>query len=485
MLNTICNKKLYHFLCGSSILIIYLIIIALIIVSCKNNPLKTKKKTNNVDTTAPVLPSTITFNLRNVGKNKKGRIGFLGSITKTAPDDSLIKDLNPYYWRTGRQGDAFEVYQRLKAFGIKKQIIIMSDFRNTASTGRIYRKYGYGVLADSLSHRAKELGYDFIWDIYNEPNEMLKNNLSKYMSKYWNPAYRAVKATNSNADIIGPSITFHNYKKPKLDSTLIYKFIDAAIKANTLPDYISWHFQIGYSIADWDNRYRNTILNYIASKGKSIKGVLVGETVRPGNERNTSPAVAVDVFNAVEVYDIPQIHAAWSAEPVYGTKTYEVPVLDGLLNNVNGTGPRGVWWTYKFYAEMNGKRILCVNKPTGTNLMAGIAFRDDSKKDITAIIAPRNGLSNLQYNNLKTNGYDIMFANIKKLSGLVMDGKVHVKAWRNKQTKEVVKRMGSSKLPLILDEDIKIHNNNLLIHYGIQGIWNAMLIKISPPIHHN
>ena len=137
-----------------------------------------------VDITTPfVLPSTLTFDLKQTGKDKNGMIGFLGSVTTTAPADALVSPLKPLLWRTGRQGDAFAMYSRFNSWGVKRQLLLLSDFRNIAPTQAIFEQYGYGALADSLSRRANNLGYHFEWDLFNEPNDSLKNDFNGFMTK--------------------------------------------------------------------------------------------------------------------------------------------------------------------------------------------------------------------------------------------------------------------------------------------------------------
>lgn len=435
-----------------------------------------------VDVTTPfVLPSTLTFDLKQTGKDKNGMIGFLGSVTTAAPADALVLPLKPLLWRTGRQGDAFAMYSRFNNWGVKRQLLLLSDFRNIAPTQAIFEQYGYGALADSLSRRANNLGYHFEWDLFNEPNDSLKNDFNGFMTRYWNTSYNAIRKNIPGAIIHGPSTTINNSGNFKADSMLVYQFIDAAIAANTLPDYINWHFQIGYNIAEWHNSYKNSILSYIQSKGKTVKGVFVGETIRPGNERNTSPGVLVDVIAATEVYEIPQVRASWTSQTIYGVGTYPVPVLGGLFNNTDGTGPRGIWWAHEFYAKMSGKRIVCVNKPTGNDSLVAVAFRDDAAKRITAMVAPRDEINAAIYASLKSRGASVLIANMNEVPGLVVNGKVRVKIWRNLQTQAAVSGYGTSSLPLILDKDITVDKNKLNIPFIVSGRWEALLIEITAP----
>lgn len=429
----------------------------------------------NPSTALPIPPNTIVFNVQKTDGPKFGQVGFLGSVTTTAPVDEFILPLKPYLWRVGRFGNAYDLYERLDRLGVERKLLLVSDFRNTSPTNIIFEQHGYGALADTMARRAVERGYTYEWDIFNEPNDSLKNDLDKFMTQYWNPAYKAIRKRVPDAIIHGPSTTFNNFGDPKADSALMYTFIDEAIKYNTLPDYINWHFQIGYDIADWHEHFRKSLQEYIESKGASIKGIVVGETIRPGNERNTSPGVAVDVFAAAEVYKIPQIRASWTSQPVYDVQTYTSPVLGGLFNNTDGTGRRGIWWTHEFYGRMDGLRIVCENSPTGSEEVVGIAFRDDAEKKISAIIATRDGLPIAERNKY------LELTNIDDVEGLVANSKVRIKVWDNRQTKESVSGYSTTSLPLVLDKEVEVEQGRINILLRGLTQWNALLIEITRP----
>lgn len=450
----------------------YLVVLSMIMISCKSSSedeIKPKKETTN-----NIPENTIVFNVKNVAGPKNGKIGFLSSVTTVAPADDYILPLKPYIWRVGRANDAFSLYPRLNRLGVKKQLLIVSDFRNVLPTSTTFKLYGYGVLADTLATRAKNLGFEYEWDLFNEPNDSLKTDFNRFMTMYWNPAYRAIKSKFPDAVIHGPSLTINNFGDTQVDSALVYKFIDAAIVSNTLPDYINWHFQAGYNIADWHGSYAKSIKNYLSAKGKSIKGFVAGETVRPGDERNTSPAVLTDVFVAQEVHDITQIHAAWTSTPVYGVQTSNLPVLGGLLANTDGTGRRGAWWTYEFYGRMKGKRLVCENQESGNRDLVGLAFRDDDDKKIMLMIGVRDPLGTQKDRMLS-------LTNLDGLEGLIKNEKVHVKIWHNRQTRGVVSKYNDVDLPLIRDADMTVEGNKLSIPFNLPK-WDALLIEITKPI---
>ena len=417
---------------------------------------------------------TITFSASDTASLKRGNLGFLHSINATAPVDSFVTLIKPKIWRIGRYNDPFNLYSRLKNnLGVQKQILVLSDFRTIQPWRNIYLTKGYGVMTDSIIKYAKSRGLDYEFDIFNEPNDSLKNDFSGFMKRIWKPAYLAIKANSPNAKIHGPSTGINTLANPLQDSLLIFKFIDSTAVGNTLPDYMNWHFQSGYSIADWQIPYSEAIKTRVALNGKTISGIVVGETVRPGNERNTSPGVLADVFAAAEIGNITQIHAAWSSSKVYGISTSQVPVLDGILTDSTGTGRRGAWWTYRFFAQTDGRRIKCQNTSSGSANLVGVAFRNTGKEVVRAIVGTRDTKSKQQNSH-------IVFSDLQAVPYVTDLGKVHVKVWYNYQTKFDVGYFGADSLPKIIDADYEINNNKIDIKLTIDQ-WDAVLIELSKP----
>jgi hypothetical protein len=420
---------------------------------------------------------TITFSAADTASLKRGNLGFLHSINTTAPLDSFVTLIKPKIWRVGRYNDPFNLYTRLKNnLGVQKQILVLSDFRTIQPWRNIYLTKGYGVMTDSLIKYTQSRGLDYEFDIFNEPNDSLKNDFSGFMKRIWKPAYLAIKANSPNAKIHGPSTGINTLANPLQDSLLIFKFIDSTAISNTLPDYMNWHFQSGYSIADWQIPYAEAIKTRVALNGKTISGIVVGETIRPGNERNTSPGVLADVFATAEIGNITQIHAAWSSSRVYGISTSQVPVLDGILTDSTGTGRRGAWWTYRFFAQTDGRRIKCQNTSSGSANLVGIAFRNTGKQVVRAIVGTRDTKSKQQNSH-------IAFSDLQAVPYVTDLGKVHVKVWYNYQTKFDVGYFGADSLPKIIDADYEIINNKIDIKLTIDQ-WDAVLIELSKPTVH-
>ena len=193
-----------------------------------------------------------------------------------------------------------------------------------------------------------------------------------------------------------------------------------------------------------------------------------------GRSQNFSENRPGNVFAAAEVGDIPQIHAAWSSSRVYGISTSQVPVLTGLLTDSTGLGRRGVWWTYRFFADTEGRRIKCENTPSGSQNLVGVMYRDSIKQVIRGIIGLRDTKS-------KQQNCHIVINNLSATPYISSAGKVRVRMWYNYQTQFNVSHYGVDSLPKIIDEEYQIINNKIDIVTSIDQ-WDAVLIELSKPL---
>ncbi|NBV85400.1 MAG: hypothetical protein EBS01_03865 [Verrucomicrobia bacterium] len=423
---------------------------------------------------------TVTFDVGVQEGLKRGRVGFLNSIKADVLPPEWITEIAPAIWRGGggwNPDGIFDIYEYFtKKVGVKR--VIMELGLNKG----VNKDLPVDVAAERMVLNAKKRGqiFDSV-EIKNEPNLWSANDpekakpdivsppisLEDFMQTVWIPAYRGIKRADPSANVFGPSISMVSKVLPNCREKL-FAFIDAAIKSETLPDYINWHFQDGYDIAASHTELANEIRRYVAAKGATIKGVAAGETIRPGDERNTSPAVAIDVFAASEFADMDQIHAAWSSTPVYGQKTSPEPVLGGLLTK-DYKGRRGVWWTYQFYAQTKGQRLKCQEGMSGSVNLVGLAFADESGQKVRALIGARDG-AKAQPDSV------IRFENI--LGGapyLVKDGKVRVRVLANPQTEFAVEHLDS-----VLERDVELDHDGVSVRVDISK-WGAVLVELLAP----
>jgi len=423
---------------------------------------------------------TITFNAGAPEGMKRGRVGFLNSIKADVLPPEWITEIAPAIWRGGggwNPDGIFDIYEYFtKKVGVKR-VILELGLNKGGNKG-----IPVDVAAEQMVAKAKQRGQSFdSIEIKNEPNlwsekdpEKAKPDiasapisLDEFMQTVWIPAYRGIKRADPNANVFGPSISMVSKVLPNCREKL-FAFIDAAIKSETLPEYINWHFQDGYDIARSHTELATEIRRYVAEKGVHIKGLAAGETIRPGDERNTSPAVAIDVFAASEFADMDQIHAAWSSTPVYGQKTSPEPVLGGLLTQ-DHKGRRGVWWTYEYYAKTKGQRLNCQEGMSGSVNLVGLAFLDAGGKNVRALVGARDGAK-------AQPGSVIRFENITKGAPyLINKGKVRVRVLDNPQTESAVERLSP-----IFEGDLELINNGVSVSADI-GKWGAVLVELVAP----
>jgi len=114
-------------------------------------------------------------------------------------------------------------------------------------------------------------------------------NMATFMKDVWNPAFQAIRRVDSNAIIQGPSVTMIPSVLPNCHAKLL-EFLNAADASNTLPNIVTWHCQDGWEIANTQNKIAEEIRAFYKAHGKKLDGVMCGETVRAGSERNTSPS---------------------------------------------------------------------------------------------------------------------------------------------------------------------------------------------------
>lgn len=423
---------------------------------------------------------TITFDAGTPEGPKRGRVGFLNSIKADVLPSEWITEIAPDIWRGGggwTADGAFEIYDYFtKKVGVKRVILELGLNKKEN------RNLSPAQTAERMMREAQKRGQKFdSIEIKNEPNLSSPNDpappkpdiesppisMEDFMHQIWIPAYRAIKKVDPKANVFGPSISMVSKVLPNPREKL-FAFIDAAIASNTLPEYINWHFQDGHNIAESHTRLANEIRAYVASKGARIKGIAAGETIRPGDERNTSPSVAIDVFAASEFADMDQIHAAWSSTPVYGQKTSPEPVLGGLLTK-DHSGRRGVWWTYQFYAKTKGERLKCKEGMSGSANLVGLAFADSATKNVRLMVGARDGSKDQP-------GSVIQVENLPQATPyLLKDGKVRVKILNNPQTETAVHQ-----LACIFDDTLPVEEGVLKITGDIPK-WGALLITLSCP----
>ena len=418
---------------------------------------------------------TITFDLAHLDAPKRGNIGFLHSLQVNALPPEWVTELKPVIWRGGiavsnyskeyfKPGPGLPMvggYEYLKnTLHVPRQLLIITPFK-TEPYKTLAAEKGNQAAAAAMARDARDQGYVVEWDIKNEPDF---TNMDQFMSQVWIPTVRGLRSVDPAAKIHGPSSGMVN-SVLKDCHRKFFDFLERAAQSDTLPNYPNWHFQDGYDIAKSHGALAAEIREFYRAHGKKLDGVECGETVRPGNERNTSPSVAIDVFAAVEIHDLMEIHACWGSSKIYGQNLNPIPVLCGLLNK-DWSGRRGVWWTYRFYAQSEGRRIECVEGPSGSRSFVGLAFADTPHHKIRALVGLRDGIK-------QPTTSQIRFENLSVLENGALNGKVRVTLWDNPQTEQGVDLSAATSTSIL-----SVNQGTLELSHPLSP-WGGVLIEIT------
>ena len=414
-----------------------------------------------------------TFDLSHLDAPRRGTIGFLHGITPNILPTEWVTDLKPTIWRgyvstksrwkPGPGIPGLDGYKYLKdTIHVLRYLMDVTPSLRSEPYKTILQKEGREAAVAALAQDAKTGGDLFEWDVINEPK---LDDMNSFMDEIWNPTVRGLHLADPQAKIHGPSLSFVSSVNENCHGKL-FDFLTRAHASGTLPNYVNWHCQDGYDIAQAQGALAEEIRVFYREHNSKLDGVVCGETIRPGNERNTSPSVAIDVFAAAEIYDIVQIHACWGSVKVYGQDLNRIPTLCGLLNN-DWSGRRGVWWTYRFYAQTEGRRISCVEGPSGSRSLVVLAFADGNHSKIRAMVGLRDGVKK------QTTGI-IRFDHLSQIPGLSKNGVVKVAIWDNPQTEDATDLTSPAQI-----YNLTVTNDSINLLRDLKP-WGGILIEITP-----
>jgi hypothetical protein len=285
--------------------------------------------------------------------------GFLHSMTPDLPTDDLILPLKPRMSRMGpgsveQKKGAFGCHERVASLGAMHQIVV--------SDGHGYGGSGWpgddgdwsrweNLVADMVK-RASEAGYDFQWDLWNEPdiaqfwNPVPENPAAQWerFEETWIRGYRIIRELDPDAVIVGPS-------NSGFDTNLfsVIDFLGFAHDQEVLPDLVSWHEWHPSRIVPHVEETRE----FMRENGIPTIPISINEYVT--HPHQTEPGILVWYFAALEEARVESAaHACWP-EPD-GASNCRRPQLDGILTG-DGKEPRSTWWVYRTYADITGELV--------------------------------------------------------------------------------------------------------------------------------
>lgn len=325
------------------------------------------------------------------GESKQVASGLLHGISENNPSQYLIDGIKV---RAIRGADYhinlpsfFELptYNRASATGAKLMIGLYyyraNDSYFPGDEGDFNK---WEEICKNIYNEAMSKNLDiYSWITWNEPR-LQWGNSSSNRNRYFKAheiAYKAVKSLNSQARIQAPED--HRYDFNFMKEFLLY------CKANQcLPDVLAWH------------ELSNDPLN-IEAHCKELKEWMENNEITPmpmtvteyqgqsySNDNTSIPGVNVyylaSMERAVQYGFEFGLHACWTR---IGDDPDFIATLADMADRDNANLPRGMWWNYKAYKNMTGRKVA-VNVD-GENSDA-LASSDSNMKRSVILIGTRN-----------------------------------------------------------------------------------------------
>lgn len=304
---------------------------------------------------------------RDVGPMTHCASGILSGLSPTQPADALLGPLRIRHWRAGGGALRPEMVARTTSYGMRVQLVLADTW------GYSNPKHGWpgdnGDWATWESHvtavagRVRDHGIHIAWDIWNEPGPggfFWKPDRERY-HEMWRRTVRVIRQVDPHAEIVGPSYA-------SFDMDALRDFLLAAQRADVVPDTLSWH-ELDRPDASAIPSHVARIRRFMADHRIDVRRISINEVMPCSHV--VHPGVAVSYFANLERAGVDSAcRSCWSDGACVGC---DEGSLDSLLT-CDGREPRAVWWAYKAYAELAGRRVA-VRVPDGESIDA-IATHD-------------------------------------------------------------------------------------------------------------
>ena len=224
------------------------------------------------------------------------------------------------------------------------------------------------------------------WDIQNEPfaggyyapgsmppqTETVANVEQQFLV-----AYRAIKAADPNARIIGPSLIAWKAgpADTQVDGIDMRSFLDFCAANGLRFDAFSFHANVSYSLPGWyepdDSPAQPAQVQTDVAQLRSM----LAERPSLG-----SPQILVNEYGSPDTAELPGWSVGWiaaldrSGAVGAGRSCWDGcgPSLDGLLTS-DGSQPLPAFWVYSFYAGMTGNTVPVTSSFTDVTGVASVA----------------------------------------------------------------------------------------------------------------
>lgn len=374
-----------------------------------------KKANSTADIPTPATPA-ITVDASHTTVTTNSMVGFIHGMSNTDPNNSLIADLKPAYWRAGTLMSS--IFPRLNQLSAKPIMVISDPYRYPGDNVTGWQQpfnnsTGWTDFVANIYNQSSGQSSSFVYDIWNEPNTSYSwTGTRQQFFQTFKLAHDKIRSlpNGQNALIAGPSVN-------GIDTSFIHEFLEYCLANSIKLDILTWHdFRAGSKIPSLkDNllQIRNEWVNSSRYAPLQIKAIHINEII--GESEQVNPAAILAYFDALEKGKADAAcKACWNETNAADNNCFK-NTLDGLLTQ--GTyKKRSAWWAYYYYALTTSKRytttitdtsVVCFAAVPSTNnnqlLLTGGYFGDAAlpvSKNITLAV---NNISNLSFIGSRTN----------------------------------------------------------------------------------
>ncbi len=335
-----------------------------------------------------------------------GSTGFLYGISEVnVPSTDLVTGIGPKMVvqkaKDGKQhpsGDLSRLTNYLTDAGLESLQVYLQDYylewpyeyKGIAD----YQAKVEMIVSNMTKGKTAEEKAIYSYVLFNEPDGIWYNSggISSNMTTFckdWLTIYTTVKGIDPNAKVAGPNFSVYN-------QSCYNTFFSFCQKNNCLPEIITWHDlqkdKLSYFATEF-SQIQTMVDTYYADS--DIEPLLfVNETANFEDVGAPGPLV-----NWLSIYEEKDVYASL---PYWG--------LANSLNELAATAnkPNGGWWVYRWYAQMQGKKVEMtrenISAPSSANkgdTLYGLTSIDGDNKTVYSLFGGHEGTQVIRLKNLK------------------------------------------------------------------------------------
>jgi xylan 1,4-beta-xylosidase len=389
--------------------------------------------------------------------------GFLHGMSATKPADTLLRPLQPKFWR----GRDLAPYDRLNGMGTQVELVVSDTwgypFQKWTPPYENYPKWENHIRKLARDSKGKRI----IWDIWNEPNGGIppfwKGTRAQLFQTY-ERAYRVLR------EELGPTVMIGGPSVADYDRDYIIAFLEYCRAHRVEVNFLSWHELMKAdedipSITNhlWDAR-RNMV-NNPRYKNLNIQEIRINEAVGLKNQYRPGDIVGYLYYLEKGRADAAN-KTCWPS-----SKNSEdcIGSLDGLIDP-NTEQPRAAWWIYKSYADGFEARVK--SKLTDLRIVS-LASRAQTNQQAQVLVGH---LERPKFPS-KSRSIRLILKNLKDSGASIQNQKVQWTLHKVPNTEE--KEVGE--LPVFLAGKTTFQNGDGEIILPPLDVHEAFLIKLDSP----